>query len=269
MERVREAMERALEQKWVPSVRPAVLTPVVSRQSARTEVSAQTPSRENFSYVPVAQDVFARNRLVAALKRNPHREAYGVLQASVVAQMTENEWVSLGVTGPATGAGKTLTAINLSIAVATQASRKVLLLDLDLKYPSVHTYFDYEPTLGLEDCLFEGVALTDAAFEPSIDGLAVLPVRGLNSNAMQILRSDSLRKLLDTIKKDDPDRLIIADLPAITSADHARAYSALVDSTLLVVEDTTTREADLRKALAMIGRTQFLGTVLNRTEAVS
>jgi len=269
MERVREAMERALEKKWVPSVRPAVLTPAAHRRNERTEIPAQTASRENFPYVPVAQNVFARNRLVAAIKGNPHREAYSVLQTSVVGQMTENKWVSLGVTGPATGAGKTLTAINLSIALATQASRKVLLLDLDLNCPSVHTHFDYEPKFGLEDCLFEGTAFRNASFEPSIDGLAVLPVRGINSNAMQILRSDSLRNLLDTIKKDDPDRLIIADLPAIESAEHARAYSALVDSTLLIVEDTTTREADLKKALAMIGRSQLLGTVLNRTEAVS
>ena len=86
---------------------------------------------------------------------------------------------------------------------------------------------------------------------------------------MQILRSEGLRELLDTIKKDDPNRIMIVDLPAITSAEHARVYAALADSTLLVVEDTVTRDAHLRKALAMIDRSQLLGTVLNRAEVTS
>ncbi len=262
-------MERALEQKWAPPIRPADVTPGARRQQEKPSASAKKPLRGSFPFVPVTQDVFARNRLVAAIRISKHREAYSVLQANVVEQMTENDWVSVGVTSPATGAGKTLTAINLSIALATQASREVLLLDLDLMHPSVHRYFEYHPKLGLEDCLFEGIALSEAVFEPAIDGLAVLPVRGVTHNATQILRSDSLRKLLAKIKKDDPDRLIIADLPSITSAASARTYTSLLDGTLLIVEDTATREAHLRKAIAMIGKSRLLGTVLNRTEVTA
>ena len=262
-------MERALEQKWAPPGRPAVHASGARRRPERPSVSAKKSLRERLSFVPMTQDAFARNRLVAAIKTSKHREAYSVLQANVVGQMTENDWVSVGVTSPATGVGKTLTAINLSIALATQASREVLLLDLDLMHPSVHQYFEYQPKLGLEDCLFEGIALSEAAFEPAIDGLAVLPVRGVTHNATQILRSGSLRKLLAKIKKDDPDRLIIADLPPITSAASALTYASLVDGTLLVVEDTVTTEAHLRKAIAMIGKSQLLGTVLNRVEVTA
>lgn len=262
-------MERALEQQWVPPVRQADLPPGVRRRQERRSVSTKNTLRVNFPYVPVTQDVLVRNRLVAAIKTSQHREAYSVLQADVVGQMTENEWVSVGITSPATGVGKTLTAINLSIALATQASRKVLLLDLDLDHPSVHRYFEVKPKLGLEDCLFEGMALSEAAFQTGIDGLVVLPARGAKRNATQILRLDSLRKLLNTIKKDHPDRLVIVDLPPITSVARARTYTSLVDSTLLIVEDTATREAHLRKALALIGKSQLLGIVLNRTEATA
>jgi Mrp family chromosome partitioning ATPase len=111
--------------------------------------------------------------------------------------------------------------------------------------------------------------LDDVAFSPAIDNLAVLPAKNVNRNAIQILRSESLRKFLDTIRRDDPDLIIIADLPSITSSDSARAYNSLLDSMLLVVEDTTTTEAHLRAALAMIGNSQLLGTVLNRAAIVS
>jgi Mrp family chromosome partitioning ATPase len=133
-----------------------------------------------------------------------------------------------------------------------------------LRYPNIHTYFEHEPELGLEDCLYEGATLSEAAFEPSIDGLAVLAVRRPTFSATQILRSEGLRELLDTIKRDDPDRMIIVDLPSITSSEDARTFNSLVDSILFVVEESATREAHFRKALAMIGKAQLLGTVLNK-----
>jgi len=262
-------MESSLEQKWVPQTRPCVRAPAVLRTKERSIRPAKKGSRENVEYVPISPDVFARNRLVAAIKDSPHREAYNVLQARVIEEMTKNEWVSLGITSPATGAGKTLTAVNLAIALARQASRRVLLLDLDLENPSIHSCFEYESSLGLEDCLFEGIALNDAAITPSIDGLTVLFAKSVNYNAMQILRSESLRDFLTDIKKSDPDRLIIADLPAIDGADSVNAYNALMDCALLVVEDTTTKAAHLRSALAMTGKTRLLGTVLNRTETTA
>ena len=66
-------------------------------------------------------------------------------------------------------------------------------------------------------------AVAEATFSPSIDGLAVLPVKAANRNSSQILGSDGLRRLLSDIRQEDPDRLIIVDLPSITSASDARA----------------------------------------------
>jgi Mrp family chromosome partitioning ATPase len=262
-------MESSLDQNWVPQTRPSVRVPAVLRTKDRSIRPAKKRSREDVDYIPIPPDVFARNRLVAAIQDSPHREAYNVLQASVIERMTKNEWVSLGITSPATGAGKTLTAVNLAIALARQASRRVLLLDLDLEHPSIHSCFEHEPSLGLEDCLFEGIALNDAAITPAIDGLMVLLAKSVNYNAMQILRSESLRDFLADIKKSDPDLLVIADLPAIDGANSVSTYHALMDCTLLVVEDTTTKAAHLRSALAMTGKTKLLGTVLNRTETTA
>jgi protein-tyrosine kinase len=182
--------------------------------------------------------------------------------------MTARNCVSLGVTSPETGVGKTLTAINLAISIAIQASRRVLLLDLDLENPNVHSYFEHEPKYGLEDCLFENKSIEDVVFSPAIDGLAVLAVKGSSRNATQILKSGSLRKLIDAIITADPDRLVVVDLPAIRGTGGALAGESLVDSTLLVVEDGETTEAHLRAALATICDVKLLGTVLNRTETV-
>ncbi len=75
MERIRQAMERALEQKWVPPVRPADVTLGARRRQEKPSASAKNPLRRSFPFLPVAPDVFARNRLVAAIKTSKHREA--------------------------------------------------------------------------------------------------------------------------------------------------------------------------------------------------
>ena len=71
--------------------------------------------------------------------------------------MRENNWTSVAVTGPATGCGKTLTAINLAISLAMEVTHTVLLVDLDLRRPSIHEYFGYQPEAGLSDYLLHDV----------------------------------------------------------------------------------------------------------------
>ena len=270
MERVRQAMETALAQKWVPPTRSAGIAPVVRRKKEILPDRVTKNHRsDSYSRVPISRDVLARNGLVAANKNDADRGAYSVLQASVLERMTEQNWSSIGVTGPATGTGKTLTAANLSIALATQASRRVLLLDLNLRQPNIHSLFEHEPKFGLEDCLFDGLSLGDVAFSPAISDLAVLPTKNANRNATQILRSESLRNFLNSIRRDDPNRIIVADLPRLTDSDLARAVGKLLDGMLIVAEETTTTESHLRSALSMVDESQLLGTVLNRATKAS
>jgi Mrp family chromosome partitioning ATPase len=272
MEKLRQAMESALETKWAHAPSAVIPLPAVRRKTEQSlprkvrRVPQACVPQARVPCVTVSKDVFERNRLVAAIADHVHRDAYSVLRANVVEQMTAKNFVSLGVTSPETGVGKTLTAINLAISIAIQASRRVLLLDLDLENPNVHSYFEHEPLYGLEDCLFENKSIDDVVFSPAIDGLAVLAVKGRNRNATQILNSEYLRKLLDAITMADPDRIVVVNLPAIDGNKGALAGESLVDSTLLVVEDVATTEAHLRAALESICNVKLLGTVLNKTE---
>lgn len=265
MERVRQAMERALEQKWEPSARNESLNPSIRRRlSARRSDEPRRRSGDRFRIVKVSEQVLTRNKLVVSDKESRQREAFSVLQANIASSMRDNGWQSIGVTSPGTGSGKTLTAINLAIALALQSSRKILLLDLDFDHPDVHLHFDYAPELGLEDVLFEGTTVEQAAFKPGLQELAVLPLRRRDHNALQILRSDNLRTVLENLKEDYPDHLIVVNFSAVPNAETARLISSLIDCTLLIVEDNVTRESHFRKALNGLDRTRLLGTVLNR-----
>lgn len=293
MESIRDAMELAVREQWAmeprrdppregarhdasADSRPVILAkvaPSVTRPTLGTSAPPAPSARPRRSNEPrirnvaVAASTFAEQRLVAALAGSSEREAFCVLQALAARHLDERNARTLGVTGARTGVGKTLTAVNLAICLAKDARRGVFLIDLDLRRPAVHTRFGFDVGTGVEDCLFEGVALTDSLFSPSIDGLAVLPARGGSRNVAQILRSSNLAALLDELKRLRPDAIVVLDLPPIRDRSDAVAFEQLADALLLVVEDGVTKEREYRQTVNAVSQSKLLGTVLNRVEA--
>jgi len=216
--------------------------------------------------VDVSQSVLEKNRLVAALAGHELTDAYRILRTRVLQSMNKNDWHTLAITSPASGAGKTLTAINLSISLAREVNRTVLLVDFDLRRPSVHSYFGYDPEYGLSDYLFGDIELESILFSPSIDRLVILPGRESVHNSSEMLRSPKMVALVEELKSRYSDRLIIIDLPPILAVDDALAFAPFVDSMLMVVENGATKKEDLEKAMALLKNVPLVGTVLNKSE---
>ena len=90
--------------------------------------------------------VLRQRRVMAAYDKGPFVDAYKILRTQVMHRLRENNWNVLGVTSPGHGEGKTLTAVNLAVSLAMETSQTVLLVDADLRSPSIHEVF------GLDDC---------------------------------------------------------------------------------------------------------------------
>lgn len=217
--------------------------------------------------VEVSPQQLLENRIIAALPEHPFKDAYRMLRTRVLQTMRNNGWTSVAVTGPATGCGKTLTAINLAVSLAMEVSNTVLLVDLDLRRPAVHKYFGYEPELGLSDYLTTDVPLHQLLFTPGIDRLVVLPGRSALPNSAEMLRSPRMIALVNELKTRYPDRLIVFDLPPILAADDALAFSPYTDCFLMVAESGGTKKDDLQKSYSILKNTPLVGTVLNKSEA--
>jgi Mrp family chromosome partitioning ATPase len=295
MERIRGALELAVAEQWDADprdnpVRPSALReataaprPVnhaevarlVVQPAAQKKVPPAPVVRSNASDAPgmhaTAADAGkpAEQRLVAAWSGNPARQPFCVLQAVVAERLDERRATTLGVTAARTGSGTTLTAVNLAIGLAKDARRKVALVDLNLARPAVHTIFGHDVNAGLEDCLFEGVALPKALFCPSVEGLVVLPARGRSSNVAEVLRSAKLAKLLEEFRGTHPRSIVILDLPPIADRNDASVLERLSDALLLVVEDGVTTEREFRRVSGAIEPSKLLGTVLNRADATA
>ncbi|CAG0938051.1 Putative tyrosine-protein kinase YveL [Gammaproteobacteria bacterium] len=217
--------------------------------------------------VDVPEQVLRDNRLVAAVPGHELSDAYRMLRTRVLQTLRENHWTSVAVTGPASGCGKTLTAINLAISLAMEVTHTVLLVDLDLRKPSVHQYFNYQPELGLSDYLKGEVPVHRMLFTPSIERLVVLPGREPIQNSSEMLRSPKMVALVNEIKHRYPDRLVVFDLPPILAADDALAFAPYTDSMLMVAEAGGTSREDLQKALEVLKSAPVIGTVLNKAHA--
>lgn len=257
---VATAAAMAADGTMVPSVQPMAPAADLSGTGMRYRLT---------KVIDVPQAVLLEKRLIAGVPGHKNREAYRMLRTRVLQALRNNGWNSVAVTGPASGCGKTLTAINLAISLAAEVSSTVLLVDLDLRSPSVHQYFNYVPEQGLSDYLKTEMPLHQILFSPGIERLVVLPGRETVANSAETLRSPRMVALTNELKTRYPDRIVVFDLPPILAADDALAFAPYTDSVLMVAEAGNTRKEDLQKAYDLLKGTPLLGTVLNRSETQS
>ena len=263
MERIKKALERAGQDRLTAT---DVLRHAGHSQGIQADLS--TGVRYTMTkMVEVSEKTLLDNLVIAALPEHKFKDAYRMMRTRVLQTMRNNGWTSVAVTGPASGCGKTLTAINLAVSLAMEVTHTVLLVDLDLRRPTVHKYFGYQPELGLSDYLTGDMPLHQLLFSPSIDRLVVLPGRSALPNSAEMLRSPRMVALVNELKTRYPDRLVVFDLPPILAADDALAFSPYTDCFLMVAESGGTKKDDLQKAFEILKNTPLVGTVLNKSEA--
>ena len=271
MERIKEALERARRE------RAGKGTGAEGEGVARTEARAadagiaEDGDGERITYTqtrtaPMDPTVARRNRLVTATDNREAIAAYKILRTQVLQRMRSEGWNALAVTSPGEGEGKTLTAVNLALSIAQEVNHTVLLVDMDLRRPSVHRFFGMEPERGINDHLVHDVPLPEILFNPGAERLVVLPGRDPILNSSEVLSSPKMVRLVEELKHRYPSRIVVFDLPPVLSADDAMAFSPYIDCALLVIEDGATTRDAVTHAMEYLDATRVLGTVLNKAE---
>jgi protein-tyrosine kinase len=268
MERIRQAVEQAKKerQKFGGDSAPRRISSGVG-----VIPSAPEALNEDFEYsqtrtVEVSDEVRNNNRLVASIKDHPYRDIYKMLRTRVVQEMKANKWNTIAVTSPATGAGKTHTAINLSIAIAGDLSHTALLIDGDLRHPTVHEYFGYEPEYGLSDFLLDDIPLNKVLFHPDMERLTVLPGKEPIDESAEMLASPKIVSVMSEIRSRYTDRIIVVDVAPVLSVDDVLSLAPNIDCVLMVAEAGETSRDDLAQALEMLDGLEIIGTVLNKVK---
>ena len=162
------------------------------------------------------------------------------------------------------GEGKTLTASNLALTFSESYQRSVLLVDADLRRPSLHRIFGLEPSSGLSEAL-TSIEEPDLSLIQVSERLTVLPggrasadpMAGLISSRMQRLIKEA-RELFDWVFIDTPPVGLLSD---------ANLLAAMVDAAVLVIRADRTPYPLVQRAIESIGRNRIIGSVLNQSTA--
>lgn len=210
------------------------------------------------------RDVLVRNRVVAD-SANDHRvEAYRQLRSQTLRLLRKHGLRNFALTSAHEGAGKTLTAVNLAISMSMERNQTVLLVDLDLRKPNVHTTLGLETQYGIIDHLRSGIAVENILVDPGYERLLILPGRAVAGNLSELLTAPEMNSLVREITSRYKDRIVIFDLPPLLRNDDAMSFLPQVDACMFVIEEDATTTTQVRQSMGLLTDTLLLGTVLNK-----
>lgn len=196
--------------------------------------------------------------------RSPISEQYKTIRTNIEFSSSINEAIrSLIVTSSGPGEGKSTTVANLAIVFAQQG-KKVLLIDADMRKPTVHYTFRKDNTVGLTNVLTRQVELNQAASESDdIEHLYILTSGPIPPNPAELLGSKAMDELLNQAEKSFD--LVLFDTPPVLAVADAQILSNKCEGSVLVVRsnETIVEAAMKAKDLLMAAQAKLLGVVLN------
>ncbi len=267
MERIKVALDKAREQRDKGGLNG---TPAKKGLKKITNMTQSTNTGAihytQTQVVPISEQTLKNNRLVAHISEHEQADVFRVLRTKILQKMRKDNINSLAITSPTNSAGKSVISANLAIAIAMEMNQTVMLVDLDLRRPSLHNYFGIETEKGLVDYLLDNVELNELLIHPSIEGLVLLPAGRALPQSSELLSTPKMIDLVKDITSRYTSRLIIFDLPPLLGLDDALILLPNVHASLLVVEEGVNTKEEVQQSLRLLDNTNLLGTVYNKAK---
>ena len=230
----------------------AAAAPLAAIVYTRTRVFTPSPS------------ILEANRVMNPGTAEPGAVAFRMLRTQVLQRMDANNWRSLAIFSPGDRDGKTTTAINLAVSLASDRRHTVMLVDFDFKRPSVAARLGLSPQSGADDVLVGAASVEESLYHPDgFERLIIFPARCSHTNSSEILAGPRSREIVGELRDRYPERIIVFDLPPVLHADDALAFAPLVECGLVVAAEGRTRRNDLMRTIELLHKTPLVGTVLN------
>jgi Mrp family chromosome partitioning ATPase len=221
----------------------------------------------------VAQPVFVdptvckQNRVLLDLvsDHNPGAvAAYRMLRTRFLQRARARQWTTIGITSAGANDGKSLTALNLALSLARERNSDVVLLDLDMRGPSICRYLGTEPPHEVIDFFEQRTNASELFFSIGVPNLVIVSGTVGTDHASELLSTDQFERLVDYSKTHTQSPIILIDLPPVLNTDDALVVAPRVDAMLLVVSEGYTNRVSVEKALEVLSEFPIAGLVLNR-----
>ena len=192
--------------------------------------------------------------------RSPISEAYRTLRTNLSFYSLDEPIRSIVVTSPAADEGKSTTIANLAVTMA-QSGRRTILVDCDLRRPSLHTFFDLPSEPGLTNLVLGEVDKLPLQ-QTAVENLLLLPAGPPPPNPADLLGTRRLDQVLEELAAEAD--IVLFDAPPVIAVTDAAVLGAKVDGVLLVVSAGKTRRdhAERAKQLLEKARVRVIGAAL-------
>lgn len=197
--------------------------------------------------------------------KSPVSEAYRTLRTNIQFSSLDKKIKKIVITSSGPSEGKTTTSLNLAITLA-QNGHKTLLLDCDMRKPSVHKKLKISNMTGLSDILVEETLLNKAINKGPVENLDVVTAGTRPPNPAELLSSQRMMKFLEEVEKEY--EYIIIDTPPVLMVTDAQVLSKYADGTLLVVASGEAEKDAVKRAKELLDKVNanIVGVVLNKLD---
>jgi len=196
-------------------------------------------------------------------------EAFRTLRTNIQFSSLDKELKSIVVTSSGSGEGKSTIMSNLAITMA-ESGMKVILVDCDLRKPSIHKKIGITNSVGLTNVLVQGVKKEECVVKTTVNNLFILTSGPIPPNPAELLGSKKMRDFIEELKNEFD--LVLIDAPPVLAVTDAQILSTIVDGVIFIVSYGEAQKKALIDAKHLIDKVggKILGIVFNKVpEAVS
>jgi capsular exopolysaccharide synthesis family protein len=262
---VESTLDQYPPEAGVPAAEPAVVSTARRTSSGVTRPPAAPSREEPARLLPHVSDwrAVAGKLVIAEDASAVWVEQYRHLAAGLYHAQTETGLKTIMVSSTLPREGKTLTVANLALTLSESYGQRVLIVDADLRNPSMHRLFELSNEIGLSDYLRESVP--QAPIIRVSPTLSVLPAGGDKTNPIAGLVSDRMKAFMETAASQFD--WILLDTPPIGLLPDANLLARLADGVVFVVAASSSPCALVQRALTAVGADRVIGVVLNGAAA--
>ena len=248
---------------------PSVLPLIAGNRMKKGDIHI-LPSKVNSkpeSKVPIQLDHPIVLDPILVTYHNPtgvEAEIFKILRTNILFPKTGDPPRTIMVTSAIPGDGKSFIAANLAISITHGIEEHVLLIDCDLRRPTIHSQFGFDNgVLGLSEYLVKNKPLSHLLQKTVVDKLTILPSGPPPPNPSELLSSQKMKDLLQEVKSRYNDRYIVVDAPPPQLTAETSVLANYIDGIILVVRYGVTPKDLIKALIDKMGREKLLGVVMN------
>jgi exopolysaccharide/PEP-CTERM locus tyrosine autokinase len=190
-------------------------------------------------------------------------EQYRILKTRILNLCKENNLKTILITSTLAGEGKSTVASNLAISIARSVNEHALLIDCDLRRPTLHKLFNLANQAGLSNYLSEDIPLHQALENTDIEKLTIVPAGTVTDNPSELLSSRKMSDLLAELKNHYHDRYVLLDATPVHQTPEPAILAKQVDCIIFVVRAGNTDRELIKRALDSLVKKKIVGLVFN------